>query len=70
VIINPDIMRRDTVQLLNDINTQIKEVKEEARRTGVPSEKMRDSAGNWIMSPLLLAKAQAYSTLIQLQVMK
>jgi hypothetical protein len=70
MIISPDIMRRDTVQLLNDINTQIKEVKEEAQRKGFPPERMRDGNGNWVMSPLLLAKAQAYATLVQLQVMK
>jgi len=70
MIINPDIMRRDTVQLLNDINTQIKEVKEEAQRRGFSPEKMRDENGSWVMSPLLQAKAQAYATLVQLQVMK
>jgi hypothetical protein len=70
MIISPDIMRRDTVQLLNEINTQIKEVKEEAQRRGLPPEKFRDANEGYIMGPLLLAKAQAYATLIQLQVMK
>ena len=70
MIINPDIMRRDTVQLLNEINMQIKEVKEEAQRRGISSEKMRDANEGYIMAPLLQAKAQAYATLVQLQVMK
>lgn len=68
--INPDILRRDTVQLITQINEQIKEVEEEARRVGVPPVKMRDRSGGWVMSPLLLAKAQGYSTLVQLQVKK
>lgn len=70
MIINPDILRRDTVQLLNDINLQIKEVKEEAQKMGISPEKLRDGYGNWVMSPLLMAKTQAYATLVQLQVMK
>jgi hypothetical protein len=68
MIITQDILRRDTVQLLKEIDAQIKEVKEEARRLGIPPEKFRDHNNNWVMSPLLLAKAQAYSMLIQLQV--
>lgn len=68
MIITQDILRRDTVQLLKQIDAQIKEVEEQARQVGVPPEKLRDRSGNWVMSPLLLAKAQAYSTLVQLQV--
>lgn len=67
MIINSDILRRDTIQLMKQIDAQIDEVKEEARRIGVPPEKMRDSSGNWVMSPLLLAKTQAYLMLVQLQ---
>lgn len=67
MIINDDILRRDTIQLLRQIDVQIKEVSEEARRRGYAPEQLRDSAGNWPMSPLLLAKVQAYSMLIQLQ---
>lgn len=70
MIINVDILRRDTVQLLREIETQIKEVKEEAERMGIPPEKLRDRNDGWVMSPLLLAKAQAYSTLVQLQAKK
>lgn len=70
MIVNPDILRRDTIQLINQIDAQINEVKEEAQQMGIPPEKMRDSNDNWVMSPLLLAKAQAYATLVQLQVKK
>ena len=67
MIINPDILRRDTVELLKSIEAQINQVKKEARQTGITPEEMRDANRNWVMSPLLLAKAQAYSTLVMLQ---
>jgi len=70
VIINPDILRRDTIQLIKQIDAQIEEVKEEAKKIGIPPEKMRDANGNWVMSPLLLAKTMAYATLVQLQTKK
>jgi hypothetical protein len=67
MIINPDILRRDTVELLKSIEAQINQVKKEARQTGISPEEMRDANRNWVMSPLLLAKAQAYATLVMLQ---
>lgn len=67
MIINDDILRRDTIQLLKQIDMQIQEVEREAKRMGIQSYQLRDSNGNWAMSPLLAAKAQAYSSLIQLQ---
>ena len=70
MIINPDILRRDTIQLIKQIDAQINEVKEEAQQIGIPPEKLRDSSGNWVMSPLLLAKTMAYSTLVTLQTKK
>jgi hypothetical protein len=68
MIITQDILRRDTVQLIRQIDAQIKEVEEMAERSGTTPEKFRDTNGNWPMIPLLLAKTQAYSMLIQLQV--
>lgn len=67
MIINPDILRRDTVQLITQIDAQINEVKAEAQQLDIPPEKLRDANGNWVMSPLLLAKTMAYATLVQLQ---
>lgn len=67
MIINPDILRRDTMHLLRQIDDQIEEVKMEAHKMGIASSKLRDSSGNWVMIPLLQAKAQAYSTLVHLQ---
>jgi len=70
VIISPDTLRRDTIKLINQIDLQIDEVTREAERLGFPPEKMRDSSGNWVMVPLLLAKTQAYASLILLQAKK
>lgn len=67
MIINDDILRRDTIQLLRQIDTQIKEVEEMAKRSHLPPESFRDANGNWPMIPLLLAKTQAVATLVQLQ---
>ena len=67
MIINPDILRRDTIKLMRQIDAQIKEVEETAQSLRVPPEKMRDTSGNWVMIPLLLAKTQLYASLIQLQ---
>jgi len=70
MIINDDILRRETLQLLKQIDMQIKVVEAEARRMGIEAVNLRDSQGNWVMSPLLLAKVQAYSMLIQLQIQR
>lgn len=67
MIITQDILRRDTVRLIKQIDAQIKEVEEEGQRRGMLPERVRDDNGSWAMSPLLLAKAQAYSTLVMLQ---
>jgi hypothetical protein len=67
MIINPDILRRDLVQLMRQIDAQIADIEERAKQLGVASEKMRDANNSYIMAPLLLAKVQAYATLVQLQ---
>jgi hypothetical protein len=67
MIINEDILRRDTVQLIKQIDAQIDEVKAYAQELGIEPVKLRDTNGNWVMSPLLLAKTQAYASLITLQ---
>jgi hypothetical protein len=70
MIINPDILRKETVALIKQIDAQINEVTQEAALKGIGPEKLRDGVGNWVMGPLLLAKAQAYATLVALQVPK
>lgn len=66
MIINKDSLRRDTIQLLKQIDTQIAQVKKKAEEMGVEPEELQNSSG-WVMTPLLLAKAQAYHTLVLLQ---
>jgi hypothetical protein len=68
MIINEDILRRDTVQLIKEIDAQIEEVTHHANIAGIQRHKLRDANGSWVMIPLLQAKAQAYGTLVQLQV--
>lgn len=65
--ISPNELRRMTVSVLNDVDKQITEIKQSAGARGVPSEKMRDENGGYILSPLLLAKAQCLGVLVQLQ---
>lgn len=67
MVINSDILRRDTVQIIKAIDAQIDEIKRDGAGRGIPTEKLRDSNGNYVMTPLLLAKAQAYNTLVLLQ---
>ena len=67
MLINDDILRRDTIQLLRQIDQQIEEVKRHASQAGIETHKLRDANGNWVMIPLLLAKTQAYAMLVQLQ---
>lgn len=70
MIINDDILRQATIRLLSQIETQIEEVKRHAKQMGIEGYQLRDANGNWAMSPLLLAKTQAYATLVQLQTKK
>lgn len=67
MIISPDILRRDTIRLLKQIDEQIDEVNLQAVNKGIEGYQFRDGNGNWPMIPLLLAKTQAYATLVQLQ---
>lgn len=67
MIVNADSLRKDTVALIKQIDAQINEVKAEAQQVGTVPEKLQDTSGNWVMIPLLLAKAQAYNTLVLLQ---
>ena len=67
MIINQDIMRRDTMRLMTQIDTQIEEVNKQAAQIGIKGHELRYSDGTWPMIPLILAKTQAYATLVQLQ---
>jgi len=65
--ISPDILRRDTVALIKQIDWQIDEVKGQAEVMGIQPYQLRNSDGTWPMVSLLQAKAQAYNTLVLLQ---
>lgn len=67
MIVSTDLLRKTTVQLIKQIDTQMEEIDRHAAEIGIEGYKLRDAQGNWAMSPLLLAKAQAYATLVQLQ---
>jgi hypothetical protein len=66
MIVNPNDLRRTLVALIKQIDTQIAEVEKEAERMGIRPEQMIDTQGGWAMTPLLLAKAQAYGALVQI----
>lgn len=66
VVINPETLRREMFLLLNMIDAQIDEVKKQADEMGCRPEQVQNPDGSWALSPLLLAKVQAVSTLAQL----
>lgn len=66
MIISPDILRKEMISLLTQIDTQIKEVSDKARNMGLQPEQLRDENGSWPMIQLLSAKTTVISTLAQL----
>lgn len=70
MIISPDSLRKDVVQLINQINTQIDQVTKASFAMNCEPYELRDTSGNWALTPLLLAKTQAYAILVQLQAKK
>jgi hypothetical protein len=70
MIITQDILRRDTIRIIKKVDAQIETVEKAAQEMGFPPEELKDAHGNWVMIPLLLAKAQAYHTLVLLQPVK
>lgn len=65
--VSPDVLRKETVQLIRQIDTQIAAVEKYAERLGTEARDLNSGSGNWAMSPLLVAKATAYNTLVMLQ---
>lgn len=67
MIIQPDALRKDLVALIKLVDAQIEEVERTAKAQGVDKTVVRDGHGNLVLTPLLLAKAQAYNSLVLLQ---
>lgn len=66
MLISADILRKMTAECLGLINAQIDEVKRQAEDLRCKPTEIRDTSGNYVLIPLLLAKTQAISTLVQL----
>lgn len=66
MVTSENALRKEVVDLLGQINIQISELEAEARRMDIHPSKLRDRNGQWLMTPLLLAKTQAIATLVQL----
>lgn len=64
--VSPDALRKETVQLLGQIHRQIDEVVDLASQRETSPHKMTDQNGHYLLSPLLLAKAQCLQTLTML----
>lgn len=70
MIVSPDALRKETVALIKQIDEQIKEIELFAYARDIASTQVTDGRGNWVMTPLLQAKATAYNTLVLLQTKK
>jgi hypothetical protein len=55
---------RELAITLSQINGQIKEIAAEAERMEIAMTKMRDTRGNYVMAPLLAAKAQTLHAIV------
>jgi hypothetical protein len=68
--ISANVLRKDTVALIQKIERQIDEVTKVAFARNCEPHEVRDSTGAWSLAPLLQAKALAYNTLVLLQAKK
>ena len=51
-------LKQELVLAIRQINSQIEEIRQEAVRTNTPPVTMKDSNGDYIWAPLVIAKAQ------------
>lgn len=65
--VSPDVLRKETVALIREIDHQITAVKQYADDLGTDAYKLHSGQGQWAMPALLQAKAMAYNTLVMLQ---
>lgn len=67
MIVSQNDLRRDTMQVMRYVDEQIKAVEALAESMRTDAVRLRDSQGNFVLPPLLLAKAQTLNTLVLLQ---
>lgn len=67
MIYSVDALRKDTVALITQIEKQVDEVTKAAFARNCEPAELTDEHGNFSLTPLLLAKATAYNTLVMLQ---
>lgn len=65
--VSPNVLRKDTIALIRQIERQIDEVTKAAFDRDCEPCQVRNENGEWSLTPLLQAKATAYNTLVQLQ---
>lgn len=64
--IRPRVLREELMQTLTLVDASIDEVKREAKVRRIMPQELRDTAGGWSMLPLLVAKAQILTCLVEL----
>ena len=62
--IRPLVLRQELMDAYKDVDRQITLVKDEAESMEIQPGELRDGQGNWVMIPLLVAKAQLLHGLI------
>lgn len=67
MIVTDDFLRRDVVKLIKQIDLMIDDLIRRAHALNQKPEYMRDANNSYMMAPLLVAKTQAYATLVQLR---
>lgn len=60
---NPDLLRKETVQLMATIETEMKVYEAKAQQTGLNPFVVKDGAGNANYAALVAAKLTALNTL-------
>jgi hypothetical protein len=62
-VVNKMELGREISTTIIQVNKQIEAVREQAHRAGVDAIRLRDTNGNWVIIPLLAAKAQCLHAL-------
>lgn len=65
--VSPNTLRKETIAVVKSIDAVVENIEEVARERGCAPEELRDMNGNWILSPLLVARAQCINTLTLLR---